>query len=130
MATRKSTRSGGQKTPPRRGNEIRTHPSKIRKQTLREEGLPAGLRKTLRDDALKPLALDQIRMYLVVQALTLATYLECKAPFKARKARAARHHLFAAIDSIAAAIKHLTAFARSAEKPTAFSHTNPGRGQV
>jgi hypothetical protein len=113
MATRKSTRSGGQKTPPRRGNEIRTHP------LSKEEGTRwKRAYKKLSDETRKPFVLDRVLANLCYEYLIVGVYLSDKIAFKTRRARTARKNLESACSNILSAIHLLSGFIRKSGVPT------------
>lgn len=112
MADRKSTRSKGKNIPPRRGNEIRTHPLSKEEATRWERAY-----KKFSDEARKPLALDEGLMHLVYEYLVIEAYLLNKKSFKTRGARAARKDLESASSKLLSAINLLCKFMRAVGLP-------------
>ena len=112
MATRKSTRSKGKKIPPRRGNEIRTHPLSKKEVAQWERAYKKYLGK-----AREPFALDEALKHLSYEYVLLGVYLSDKKAFKTLKARAARKKLGSAVSKLLSAIHLLAGFLRSSGVP-------------
>jgi hypothetical protein len=112
MATRKSTRSGDD-SPPRRGNEIRTHP-------LSQEDVARWKRsyEKFRIKARKPFALDTALTNLAHEYLVIGVYLSDETAFKSHTARRARKSLVSACDNVLSATHLLSAFIRQTGVPT------------
>ena len=113
MAAHKFTRSGGKKAPPRRGNEIRTHPLSKEEVARWERAY-----KKFSDQARKRFALDTVLSHLAYDYLVVGTYLSNKAAFKTQKARAARKNLESACSKMLSAARLLSGFIRKAGVPT------------
>ena len=112
MATRKSTRSGGQ-NPPRRGNEIRTHPLSKEEVARWERSY-----KKISAKARKRFALDTVLAHLAYEYLVVGVYLSNRAAFKTHRARAARKNLVSALSKLLSATHLLSNFIRKAGVPT------------
>ena len=113
MAAHKSTRSGGKKAPPRRGNEIRTHPLSKEEVARWERAY-----KIVSDRARKRFALDTVLAHLAYDYLVVGVYLSNKAAFKTRRARAARKNLESACSKMLSATRLLSNFIRKAGVPS------------
>ena len=113
MATRKSTRSGGKKAPPRRGNEIRTHPI-TKQEVVRWE----RVNETFDDLARKRCALDEVLAHLVLEYFVVEAYLSNETYFTEDKARAARQTLLDVSSNLLSVLSMLGAFIRKAGLPT------------
>lgn len=113
MATRKSTRSGGKKAPPRRGNEIRTHPL-TKREAVRWELAD----ETFDDLARRRCALDEVLTHLVLEYFVVEAYLSNETYFKADSARAARQGLLGASSKLLSVLSLLGTFIREAGLPT------------
>ena len=113
MAAHKFTRSGGKKAPPRRGNEIRTHPLSKEEVARWERAY-----KKIDNQARKRFALDTVLADLAYNYLVVGIYLSNKAAFKTQKARAARTSLESACSKMLSATRLLSDFIRKASVPT------------
>ena len=122
MAAHKFTRSGGQKTPPRRGNEIRTHPLSKEEVARCERAY-----QKFSDVARKRFALDTVLTNLAYEYLVVGIYLSNNAAFKTQKARAARKNLESACSKMLSATHLLSDFIRKAGVPTSPSSILRGR---